>query len=170
MMRLAKKEAIRYALVWGMLVAGLALMALKVMLPPDGRRIDAIIVHCTATPPGMKVTVDDIDRWHKARGWKGIGYHYVVDLDGTVYRGRADDCIGAHCRGHNAHSIGVCYVGGIDARGHPADTRTPAQKEALLWLVTALKKQYPDAKVYSHRRFANKACPCFDAEKEYGGL
>ena len=168
MMRLAKKEAIRYALVWGMLVAGLALMALKAMLPPDGRRIDAIIVHCTATPPGMKVTVDDIDRWHKARGWKGIGYHYVVDLDGTVYRGRADDCVGAHCRGHNAHSIGVCYVGGIDAQGHPADTRTPEQKEAIRKLIGMLQKKYPNAKVYGHRHFNNTACPCFDADTEYG--
>ena len=169
-MRRTKKQAIQYASVVGMLVAGLALMALKAFLPDEGRRIDAIIVHCTATPPGMKVTVDDIDRWHKARGWKGIGYHYVVDLDGTVYRGRADDCVGAHCKGHNAHSIGVCYVGGLDAQGRPADTRTPAQKDALRRLVGALKRQYPHAKVYNHRRFANKACPCFDAEKEYEDL
>lgn len=170
MMKPAKKKAIQYALIGGILVAGLALMALKAMLPDDGRRINAIIVHCTATPPGMKVTVDDIDRWHKARGWKGIGYHYVVDLDGTVYQGRPADCVGAHCRGHNAHSIGVCYIGGLDAHNRPADTRTPEQKEALLRLMTVLKKRYPDAKVYSHRRFTNKACPCFDAEKEYGGL
>lgn len=169
-MRLAMKEAIRYALFGGILVAGLALMALKTTLPPDERRIDAIIVHCTATPPDMKVTVDDIDRWHKARGWKGIGYHYVVDLNGTVYRGRTDNSVGAHCRGHNAHSIGVCYVGGLDTQGRPTDTRTPEQKEALLKLMTVLKKRYPHAKIYNHRRFANKACPCFDAEKEYGGL
>ena len=170
MMKLTKNQAIQYAMVMGILVASLALMALKAFLPHDERRIDAIIVHCTATPPDMQVTVDDIDRWHKARGWKGIGYHYVVDLDGTVYRGRADRCVGAHCRGHNAHSIGVCYVGGLDAQGRPADTRTPAQKEALLWLLTALKKQYPNAKIYNHSRFANKDCPCFDAEKEYGKL
>ena len=170
MMKRVKKQAIQYATLVGMLVAGLALMALKAFMPPGERHIDAIIVHCTATPLGRKVTVDDIDRWHKARGWKGIGYHYVVDLDGTIYRGRADDCVGAHCRGHNAHSIGVCYVGGLDAQGRPADTRTPAQKEAMRWLVTALKKQYPHAKVYNHRRFANKACPCFDAEKEYVDL
>ena len=170
MMRRTKKQAIQYASVVGMLVAGLALMALKAFLPHNERRIDAIIIHCTATPLNMRVTVDDIDHWHKARGWKGIGYHYVVDLDGTVYRGRADHCVGAHCRGHNAHSIGVCYVGGLDAQGRPVDTRTPAQKESLLWLLTALKKQYPDAKIYNHSRFANKACPCFDAEKEYGDL
>ena len=170
MMKLAKKQAIQYAHILGVLVAGLALMALKAFLSPEERRIDTIIIHCTATPPGMKVSVDDIDHWHKALGWKGIGYHYVVDLDGTVYRGRSVDDVGAHCRGYNAHSIGVCYVGGLDAQGHPADTRTPEQKEALRALVTALKKQYPNAKVYSHKRFANKACPCFDAEREYGDL
>ena len=166
-MRRTKKQAIQYASVVGMLVAGLALMALKAFLPDEGRRIDAIIVHCTATPPGMKVTVDDIDRWHKARGWKGIGYHYVVDLDGTVYRGRADDCVGAHCKGHNAHSIGVCYVGGLDRQGKPKDTRTAAQKAALLTLIRELRQRFPRATVHGHREFANKACPCFDAKKEY---
>lgn len=161
-------QAVQYVLIGGMLAAALALMALKMMQPPDGRRIDAIIVHCTATPPGMKVTVDDIDRWHKQRGWKGIGYHFVVDLDGTIHAGRPLDCVGAHCKGHNAHSIGVCYVGGIDENGHPADTRTPEQKEALQRLIDVLLKKYPHAKVYNHYRFANKACPSFNAEEEYG--
>lgn len=162
------RKAVQYALVGGMLAAGLALMALKVVLPP-GRSIDAIIVHCTATPAGRHVTVSDIDRWHKARGWKGIGYHYVVYLDGTVHLGRPVDSTGAHCKGHNAHSIGVCYVGGLDAQGCPTDTRTPEQKEALSKLIGMLKVKYPHAKVYSHCRFVNKACPCFDAEGEYGG-
>lgn len=134
------------------------------------RRIDEIIVHCTATPQGMAVSVDDIDRWHRQRGFASIGYHFVVYLDGTVHTGRPIDQIGAHCKGHNAYSIGICYVGGLDAYGHPKDTRTPAQKKALLLLVVALKTQYPNAKVYGHRQFANKACPCFDAEKEYSHL
>ena len=134
------------------------------------RRIDEIIVHCTATPQGMAVSVADIDRWHRQRGFAGIGYHFVVYLDGTVHKGRPVDQAGAHCKGHNAHSIGVCYVGGLDTNGHPTDTRTPAQKETLCNLVTALKKQYPHAKVYGHRQLANTACPCFDAEKEYGEL
>lgn len=134
------------------------------------RRIDEIIVHCTATPQGMAVSVDDIDRWHRQRGFASIGYHFVVYLDGTVHTGRPVDRAGAHCKGHNAHSIGICYIGGLDAHGHPMDTRTPAQKEALRLLMVALKTQYPNAKVYGHWQFANKACPCFDAEKEYRDL
>ena len=134
------------------------------------RAIDEIIVHCTATPQGRAVSVDDIDRWHRQRGFAGIGYHFVVYLDGTVHTGRPIDLAGAHCKGHNAHSIGICYVGGLDLQGHPKDTRTPAQKEALMALVTTLKTQYPHAKIYGHRHFANKACPCFDAEKEYSYL
>ena len=160
-------KAVQYVLIGGMLAAVLALMALKVMLPPDKRSIDAIIVHCTATPLDRAVTVDDIDRWHKARGWKGIGYHYVVDLEGKVHVGRPLDQTGAHCLGHNAHSIGVCYVGGLDAQGRPADTRTPKQKEAIRKLIGMLQKKYPNAKVYGHRHFNNTACPCFDADKEY---
>lgn len=134
------------------------------------RRIDEIIVHCTATPQGMAVSVSDIDRWHRQRGFAGIGYHFVVYLDGTVHTGRPIDRVGAHCKGHNAHSIGVCYVGGLDVQGCPMDTRTPQQKIALHVLMVALITQYPNAKVYGHRRFANKACPCFDAEKEYAEL
>ena len=134
------------------------------------RHIDEIIMHCTATPQGMAVSVDDIDRWHRQRGFASIGYHFVVYLDGTVHTGRPVDLIGAHCKGHNAYSIGICYVGGLDSYGHPKDTRTPAQKESLRLLVVALKTQYPNAKVYGHRQFANKACPCFDAGEEYGDL
>ena len=134
------------------------------------RRIDEIIVHCTATPQGMAVSVSDIDRWHRQRGFASIGYHFVVYLDGTVHAGRPLDQAGAHCIGHNAYSIGVCYVGGLDLQGRPMDTRTTEQKIALRALMVALKTQYPNAKVYEHRHFANKACPCFDAEKEYGEL
>ena len=134
------------------------------------RRIDEIIVHCTATPQGMAVSVSDINRWHRQRGFASIGYHFVVYLDGTVHTGRPIEQAGAHCKGHNAHSIGVCYVGGLDAQGCPKDTRTPEQKIALHALMVALKSQYPNEKIYGHRRFANKACPCFDAEKEFGEL
>lgn len=134
------------------------------------RRIDEIIVHCTATPQGMAVSVSDINRWHRQRGFASIGYHFVVYLDGTVHTGRPIEQAGAHCKGHNAHSIGVCYVGGLDVQGCPKDTRTPEQKIALHALMVVLKSQYPNAKIYGHRRFANKACPCFDAEKEFGEL
>ena len=100
----------------------------------------------------------------------GIGYHYLVAIDGTVHAGRDVDIAGAHCRGHNRNSIGVCYVGGLDAARRPADTRTPEQRGALRGLLAALKRLYPGAVVRGHRDFAAKACPCFDATNEYAGL
>ena len=134
------------------------------------RRIEEVIVHCTATPEGRAVSVSDIDRYHRQRGFACIGYHFVVDLDGKVHAGRPLDQAGAHCVGHNAHSIGVCYVGGLDQHGRPKDTRTPEQKVALRALIAVLKQLYPNAKVYGHRQFNNTACPCFDAEKEYADI
>lgn len=126
------------------------------------RKIDQIIIHCSATPEGRNVTVADIDRWHRARGFQGIGYHYVVYLDGTVAAGRDEHRAGAHCRGHNSRSIGVCYIGGCDAEMRPKDTRTPAQRSALRRLVSELRQRYPGATVHGHREFAAKACPSFD--------
>lgn len=131
------------------------------------REIKEIIVHCSATLPRQDVTAKDIDRWHKLRGWRKIGYHYVVRLDGTIEEGRDEWEKGAHCAGYNGKSIGVCYVGGLDEEGKPADTRTEAQKKSLLLLLKTLKKRYPKAKIYGHRDFAAKACPCFDAKEEY---
>ena len=90
------------------------------------RKILEIIVHCTATFPDQRVTVADITRWHKQRGWKTIGYHYVVDQEGNVYPGRPLEQAGAHCLDHNKNSIGVVYCGGLNAQGQPADTRTDA--------------------------------------------
>lgn len=101
------------------------------------------------------------------RGWRKIGYHYVVHENGRLEKGREEWEQGAHCKGHNPHSIGVCYVGGLDEHGKPADTRTEAQKVALLNLLRELKRKYPKAKIYGHRDFAAKACPCFDARQEY---
>lgn len=113
-------------------------------------------------------SAQQIDSWHRKRGWSGIGYHYVVRRDGTVERGRPEAKVGAHCLNHNRHSIGVCYEGGLDAQGRPADTRTEAQKRGLLTLVRELKGQYPRAIVVSHHTFdPRKACPCFHAEREY---
>lgn len=131
------------------------------------RKINEIIVHCTATIEGKDFKAKDIDKWHKAQGWKGIGYHYVVDLDGTIEKGRNENEVGAHCTNHNKNSIGVVYVGGLDKNGKPKDTRTEAQKKALLELIIALVIKYPQAKIYGHRDFANKECPCFDVGKEY---
>lgn len=131
------------------------------------RRIDKIIVHCSATKAGQDFHAKDIDAWHKARKFRCIGYHYVVCLDGSVERGRHDSEIGAHCSGQNAHSIGVCYIGGLDAHGRPCDTRTDAQKDSLWSLLFLLHQQYPNATIHGHKEYANKACPCFDAYFEY---
>lgn len=134
------------------------------------RKIDEIIVHCTATKTGKHFDVNDVRRWHWQRNFRDIGYHYLVLLDGTVQQGRPVAEAGAHCTGHNTCSIGVCYVGGIAASGRPADTRTPQQRQALRNLLTDLKRQFPKAIIHGHRDFANKACPCFNATKEYQDL
>ena len=135
------------------------------------RKINEIIVHCTATAEGKNFKAADIDRWHKAKGWNGIGYHHVVDLDGTVEPGRPENEVGAHCLKHNANSIGVVYVGGLASDGKtPKDTRTSKQKAALVKLLTELKNRYPNATIHGHRDFAAKACPSFDATKEYKNI
>ena len=135
------------------------------------RKIDLIVIHCSATRAGKNYTAADIDRWHKKRGWACIGYHYVVRLDGTVEKGRDLSRAGAHCAGHNVNSIGVCYIGGLAADGKTAkDTRTPEQRKALLMLLRRLRAKYPNAKIYGHRDFAAKACPSFDATREYADL
>lgn len=142
------------------------------------RTINEIIVHCTATPEGRDFTVQQIREMHvKGNGWRDIGYHYLVYRNGDVMPGRPVEQIGAHCKNHNAHSIGVCYVGGCDAHKRlpngqpvPKDTRTPIQKTALRQLLKRLKEIYPAAKIHGHRDFANKACPSFDATKEYADL
>lgn len=126
------------------------------------REITRIILHCSATPEGKDFTVADIDKWHKARGWQGIGYHYVIYRDGSVHEGRDIAVAGAHTSGYNKNSIGVCYIGGVAADGKtPKDTRTPAQRRALRVLVEQLKKQFPKATVHGHYEFAAKACPSF---------
>ena len=136
------------------------------------RTITLIIIHCSAVRPWQRSSAADIDRWHRERGFQnGIGYHYVVRRDGTVEVGRPLEVIGAHCENHNRHSIGVCYEGGLDAAGKPADTRTEAQKVALRNLLQQLHARFPKAIIAGHNLFnPMKACPCFDAVKEYQGL
>lgn len=136
---------------------------------PTVRYINDIILHCTATLPGQDVGVPEVRAWHRAQGWKDIGYHYLVRLDGSIERGRPISQPGAHCYGHNAHSIGVAYVGGLDENSQPSDTRTEAQKAALLKLLANLTLMYR-CSIHGHRDYANKACPCFDAQCEYKGL
>lgn len=136
--------------------------------PKASRLINEIIVHCTATPEGRAVSVDTIRGWHKAQGWNDIGYHYVVLLDGTVQAGRPEAEIGSHVAGHNTGTLGVVYVGGVAADGKTAkDTRTPAQKAALLAIVKGLIAKYPSVKkVTGHNQYAAKACPSFDVRKD----
>lgn len=130
------------------------------------RKIDSIILHCADTPEGKDFTVEDIDRWHKQRGWSGIGYHFVVYRDGTVEKGRDIDTAGAHCEGHNKTSIGICYIGGKGKNGEPKDTRTPQQHDSLVDLVLILQHQYniPTINIHCHNEFSTKPCPCFSIE------
>lgn len=153
------------------------------------RKIDAIVIHCSATRAGQDVRAADIDKWHKERGFAMIGYNYVIDLDGTVEVGRPLSREGAHCNtagvsglSYNKHSIGICYVGGLDKDGNPADTRTPEQKLSMLNLVNNLMEAYPDiVEVIGHRDASPdkngngiiernewvKQCPCFSVRDEF---
>lgn len=126
-----------------------------------------IMIHCTATPAGREHTVAEIDRWHRAKGFKEIGYHFVIHLDGTIEVGRPITRVGAHCYGWNSSSIGIAYIGGLDANGKPADTRTPEQKQAIQKLVNNIKTILPIRRVLGHNEVAAKACPCFDVRKEF---
>ena len=136
------------------------------------RIITLIIIHCSAVYPWQESGVREIDRWHRERGWKnGCGYHYVVRRDGTVETGRPLEKIGAHCLNHNRHSIGICYEGGLDSKGKPADTRTEAQKQVMRELLKHLHLQFPKAIIIGHNTSnPMKACPCFDASSEYSDL
>jgi N-acetyl-anhydromuramyl-L-alanine amidase AmpD len=146
------------------------------------RDIRTIVLHCSATKAGQRVTVADIDSWHKQRGFKKIGYHYVIYESGEIATGRELTEVGAHVEGHNTESIGICYTGGLDAgTGKPADTRTESQKKAIRELLQTLKMQFPKATICGHRDFSKdtngngiidpnerlKECPCFDAKIEY---
>lgn len=138
------------------------------------RKINKIILHCAATREGQNFTTKDIDSWHKKRGFTKIGYHYVIYLDGSVHKGRQESEIGAHATGHNANSIGICYIGGCDKNGKAKDTRTPAQKESLLKLVHDLLYKYnlelENVKCHSQLCKNGKQCPSFSIEtfrKEY---
>lgn len=136
------------------------------------RKINKLIVHCSATPEGRDIKTETIRDWHVNNNhWKDIGYHYVIELDGSIHKGRDESVIGAHCSGQNTNSIGICYVGGVAKDGKtPKDTRTEAQKHSLLELLKKLKVKYPNATIHGHREFAAKACPSFDAKYEYKDL
>jgi hypothetical protein len=138
-------------------------------------KVKYIVIHCADTPPGMDIGAEEIDAWHKERGWKNIGYHYVIKLDGTPEKGRELDTdseleaneIGAHAYGYNGKSVAVCYVG-----GKGGDTRTNKQKDSLIHAVSTLKMQFPEAKVVGHCDLDEKKphCPGFDAKNEYSDI
>lgn len=151
-------------------------------------KIDSIVIHCSATNEGVEYKAADIERWHKQRGFKQIGYNYVIDLDGTVEIGRPLTMDGAHCntaglsgKSYNTHSIGICYIGGLDKDGKAKDTRTDKQKESLRTLVYRLIEKYPIIDVLGHRDASPdlngngkidksewiKMCPCFDVRAEF---
>lgn len=136
------------------------------------RKINKIIVHCSATREGENYTVDTIRSWHvDGRGWSDIGYHFYIDLYGEIHKGRDIAKIGAHCKGQNRNSIGICYCGGVEADGKtPKDTRLDCQKEALTAVLRTLKAMYPEAVIHSHNDFARKACPSFNATEEYKNI
>ena len=134
------------------------------------RKIDKIIVHCSATREGQHIDVDTIRDWHvNGRGWSDIGYHYIIYLDGTVHPGRPIERSGAHTKGQNSNSIGICYIGGVETDGKtPKDTRTPEQKAALDNLLFVLTDIFANTSIHGHNEFAAKACPSFDVQAEYG--
>lgn len=135
------------------------------------RTITLIIVHCSANRAGSALRMADIDSYHRSLGWIGCGYHYVIPTDGTIEPGRPEEMVGAHCKSHNRHSIGVCYIGGLSKDGKPADTRTDAQRIALRNLLERLRRRYPDALIVGHRDLdPQKVCPCFDVANEYHDL
>lgn len=155
------------------------------MKPND---IDAVVLHCSATREGQDVRMSDIDKWHKERGFACCGYHYVIDLDGKVEVGRPLSMDGAHCntkgvsgKSYNKHSVGICYVGGLDKDGNAKDTRTEAQKKAMRELIDSLMDKYPIIEVIGHRDASPdingdgqitknewiKECPCFSVRDEF---
>ena len=133
------------------------------------RRITKIVLHCSATEAGLDIDADDIRGWHKARGWKDIGYHFVIRLDGKIERGRPLEEIGSHTQGHNNESIGICYVGGMKG-GKPNDTVTVEQDKSIRDLVAACRTIFGALTLHGHNEFANKACPSFQVNKKYKEL
>lgn len=155
----------------------------------NSNKVDAIIIHCSATREGQDIGAKEIDAMHKQRGFNGIGYHYVIRLDGKVEKARNETAVGAHCNtkgfsgvSYNRHSIGICYVGGLDKAGKAKDTRTPEQKAALIELINDICKRYPIVELLGHRDTSPdkngsgevepfefiKTCPCYDVRAEYG--
>ncbi|MBD8493966.1 N-acetylmuramoyl-L-alanine amidase [Pseudomonas syringae] len=151
---------------------------------PDREGTDLLVVHCSATAPTLDIGVPDIDRWHRQRGFDTVGYHYVICRDGRLQRGRRESETGAHVKGYNSRSIGICLVGGVDAANRPRNNFTAAQFDTLAQVLAALRSRYPQARVLGHRDLSPdrngdgqitpdefiKACPCFDVHAWWTGL
>lgn len=140
------------------------------------RDLNRIILHCSATKEGREYSVETIRKWHtdpkpKGRGWRDIGYHYVIHLDGSVSQGRPLDQSGAHTKGHNADTVGICYIGGIDKEGKPNDTMTPEQNKAFRMLVLSLRTLFnASMTIHGHNEFSNKACPSFTVKEKFADM
>jgi len=144
------------------------------------RQINLLIIHCSATKEDQPFTLQALEISHRKRGFNGIGYHYYILKSGKVINTRPLSRIGAHAKGHNRTSIGICYEGGLDKDGKPKDTRTPEQRIALRQLVSELQKRFPGCKVCGHRDLSpdqkrngmiepyewTKQCPCFNVVTE----
>ncbi len=144
------------------------------------RHVDTIIIHCSATRSNVRLEPADLTKMHRRRGFNGCGYHFYIRRTGEICDMRPVERIGAHCKGHNEGSIGICYEGGLDAKGNPADTRTKEQIKAMRSLVEVLKREFPITVVAGHRDFSPdadgdgviepeewiKVCPCFDVKKD----
>ena len=148
------------------------------------REINLIVIHCSGTRTDKPFTERDLERSHRLRGFNGTGYHYYIRRDGSIKSTRPLDKVGAHAKGYNAHSIGICYDGGLNALGKPADTRTEWQRHSLRVLLLTLLRDYPGCRIVGHRNLSPdldgdgvieshewlKSCPSFDAGKEYSSL
>jgi len=133
------------------------------------RPINKIIIHCSATPPNMDIGRDEIDRWHRERGWSEIGYHWVVRRNGKIERGRDESRVGAHAKGHNRESIGICMVGGVDKNNKAESNFTRDQWDKAEWLVWDVLGRYGNAEVIGHREVSDKECPSFDVKAWWRG-
>lgn len=146
---------------------------------PARQKTNYIVVHCSATPPNSDIGVAEIDKMHRERGWEGIGYHFVIRKDGTLETGENMASRGAHVKGYNSTSVGICLVGGLDERRKPSKSFTSLQFITLKKLITFLLEMYPEAEVAGHRDFSPdldgdgvisswefmKECPCFPVKE-----
>ena len=129
------------------------------------RTINNIVIHCTAT--SQKATVSSICKyWNEQLGWRSPGYHFLIEANGTIHNLQPIDKASNGVKGHNADSIHISYIGGIDDKGNAIDNRTAEQRKSMLKIVKEMQKLFPKAKIKGHRDFPNvkKACPCFDVK------